>query len=97
MGHFRIIQQNFALLGISANQSRFNWKSAMAFSSYGLAMSLCSAFLFLDANTFLEYTMNIFTTSTVLTSWIICLVLLVQKDKIFEMMIEFEAYYDKSE
>lgn len=96
MKHFQIVRKNFALLGINANQSRFNHKSAFAFSIYSLNVTLCGAFLFSDDNTFLEYTMNVFITTSIITAWVDFLVIFLQKDKIFKMMFEFEEYYDKS-
>lgn len=93
---FQIIQKNFALLGISSNQSLCNRQSVVAFSIYGFASIFSSAFLFFKANTFLEYTMNVFVTTTIFAIWIAFTVILFKKQNLFQLIDEFERLFDKS-
>lgn len=89
---FRIVEKNFARLGMSSQQPRLNWQSAISFSFFSLALFCASFFFFFKANTFIEYTLNIFVTITIFTAWIGYIVMLLQKQQMFQLIDEIEVY-----
>lgn len=93
---FQVVQKNFAILGISPNQSYWNVNSKMAFFTYNLNTALGIMFLFLEANTFLKYTMNIYVTATVFLLSINHSATLFQKEKLFKLIDEMEKFGDES-
>ena len=97
MKFFQVVQANFALLGISSNQSRCNEKSAITCLIFGLAITFGILYLFFKANTFLEYTMSIFVTSTLCGLWFDFLSMLIQKQRLFELISESEEFVEKSQ
>ena len=94
---YQIVQKNFEILGISPNKSYWNKKSAKSFFIFNLVLISSILFLVLKANTFLEYTMNIYITTVVFAMWIGFIAMLFQKENIFQMMIRFEEFLNKSE
>lgn len=96
MKRFQIIQKNFARLGISSSQSRWNRQSAITFSFYTLAVTSGGLFFFLTANTFLEYTLIIFATITMFGVLIDFLFILFQKKQLFDLIDALEGFFDES-
>lgn len=94
---FRIVVKNFARLGMSPHESRFNRKSAIVFFFFSVALLCASVFFFFMSKDFIEYTLNTFVTITIFTGWINYIVMLLQKDQLFELIDDFEAYADESE
>ena len=94
---FQIIQKNFAFLGIRPIQPRFNWRSVTIFHIFTLAITFSAVFLFFKANTFLEYAQNAYVTTTVFTVWIGFLSFLIQKQKLFQLIDDFEKCADERE
>lgn len=94
---FQVVQKNFARLGISPNQSHYNRLTAISFCSYSLGTISASVFLIFDASTFLEFAMNMFVTSTMFACWFGYIVILFQKQQIFQFFDNFERFFDKSE
>ena len=94
---YQIVQKNFALLGISPNQSRCNQKSVFIFFILSLAITLGAVFIFFKANTFLEYTQNIYITITFFGMYISFLAILFQKGELFELIDYMEKNADESE
>lgn len=97
MKYFQIVQKKFDHLGISSIRSRCDGKSAKVFFILSLAIILGILFLFFEANTFLEYTINIYITTVVLACGISNTVVLFKKEKIFESIDNFEKFFDESE
>lgn len=89
--------ENLALMGINPDQSLFNVKFlvALAFNIENIGGNF--AFLFHEANTFIEYANSIFLTSTV-TTVAVCFVLMASnKSHIFETIGSFGQLVEKSE
>lgn len=96
---FQIAQIYFAYLGInSSNQSRFfNGKSAVALFIFSLATVMAIVFLFFEAETFLEYTMNFYTIAAVSGCCIAFTGILFKREQLFELIDKFEKLIDASE
>lgn len=94
---FQIIQDNFAFVGISSNQPYWNAESAKTLFIFSLFTALGAMFLFFKANTFLEYTMNIYVTTAVLGTGISFLAMLHRKETLFELIDRLEEFVDESE
>lgn len=93
----QIVQTNFAILGISSNQSNLNRKSAMGIIVGGLAATSSAMFLLFKANSFVEY-VNSFYVTTVLVAFYICFaVLLFSKEKIFKLIDKVDECVEGSE
>lgn len=94
---FGIVQANFASLSISSSQPRFNIKSAMVFLSIGLAAVSCAAFLFFEANTFMEYINTAYATSVMIGCFIGFTIFVFKKEKFLQTIHELEKIVVKSE
>ena len=88
---FQIVRKNLAILGIDANYSRLNRKSAITWFSDALAITLSILFIIFKANTFLEYSMNIYITLTMSVIWISFMIMLYKKVKLFKLIDAMEA------
>lgn len=94
---FQVVQEKFAFLGICAKQSLSNnVKSVMVFVIVGLGTAVGIVFLLFKANTFLEYTMNIYITTTLFGVWIEFIAIIFQKKNLFKLIDEIEEFYHKS-
>lgn len=62
---FQILQNNFARLGITSKRPRWNRQSTMVSLLYSATLLWCSGFLFFAASTLLDYTLNIFITTSI--------------------------------
>lgn len=94
---FQVIQDNFAFVGISSNQPHWNAKSANTLFIFSLFTVFGAMFLFFEAHTFLEYTMNIYVTTAVLGTGISFLAMLLQEESLFELIDRLEEFVDESE
>lgn len=94
---FQVIQDDVAFVGISPNRPHWNEKSAKSLFIFSLFTALGGIFLFFKANSFLEYTMNIYVTTAVFGTGISFLAMLYQKEKFFELINRFEEFAEKSE
>lgn len=94
---FQIVQKNFLVLGISSNQSRFNGKLAKTCLIYSLGSISSVAFLFFEAETFIEYTSNIYVTTalTGISTYFIFWILKLQN--FFKLIDNIERFYEESE
>ena len=94
---YQVCQKNFEFLGLIPNQPRCNQKSVTTFLILTLTFTLDAVFLFFKANTFLEYTQNAYITTTVFAAWIGFIIMVLQKQKLFELIDHMEKYGDESE
>lgn len=94
---YQVIQENWAFLGIRRDQPFFNEKSIRTFLLYGFAINSASLFLFFNANTFLEYTQNIYVNCAVLVICAVFTITLFQREKLFKFIDYMERHIDQSE
>lgn len=98
MKAFQTVQNNLAVLGVNLNsaQSRLNRKLIKTCFIYYLSSTLATAFLFLEAEDFWQYTMNIYitTSSIMISSHFVCLIFKVKK--FFTLIDDIENIFDKS-
>lgn len=64
---------------------------------FGFSISLSIVFLLFEANTFLEYTLNIYVDTTELGACIAFTAILFKREKLFELINEFVEFVDESE
>lgn len=87
---FRIIQKNFAILGITSAQSiqkhPFNRQIVLLYSIYGSTWISSVLFLFQKANTFEEYTNNIYITSAAAIVMFSFTIIVFKMSKLFEFV-----------
>lgn len=87
---FQSVQETFATLGITLNQSMknnpFNTRTLAAFSSYILTVTLYTVFLFHDAKTFWEYTDNIYTNSATIVIVVCYVIIALNMEKCFALI-----------
>lgn len=93
--HF--FKENFKHLGMNSNQSHINTKSTTVIFVKILYITMCIAFLFFEANIFLEYVVNIFLTTIVIGCCISYVVVLFKKDKLFKFMENCTEFFNESE
>lgn len=97
---FRTIQKNYARLGIVPNQSKcFRAKFCLVMACLVYCSSTTSSVLFLifEANTFTEFVNNIYITSAAIMINIFFIVIIIERDKLFEFIINIENLIDESE
>lgn len=101
MRPFQIIQEKFAIFGITAAQSiqkqPFNRKVLLAYFIYSYGWTSSAVFLIQKANTFEEYTSNIYiTTATAII--IFCFTVVVSRmSKLFEFIDACEEIIDRGD
>ena len=87
---FQEIQKKFAILGITKAQSiqkqPFNRKISWVYFMYAFTWVSCVAFLFKKANTFEEYTNNIYITSGATVVLFFFTIIIFKTAKIFEFI-----------
>lgn len=87
---FHSTQESFAILGITLDQSMqnnpFSKRVLAAFSSYILTIALYTVFLFRDANTFWEYTDNIYTNSATMVIVACFIIVVFNMEKCFALI-----------
>lgn len=96
----KIIQsgmEHLAIIGVTPNQNLINVKFlvALIFNIENVSGNL--AFLFHEANTFVEYANSIFLTSTVTVVAVCFLMMATNKSVIFHTIESFEELVEKSE
>lgn len=95
---FQNIQKNFSILVIASNQTkRIRTKLAITLIIYGLTTTSSVLFLVFTANTFIEFTTNIYITSAFGVICIIFTVIAVKQENLFHLIDDFEKFIDKSE
>lgn len=94
----QIVKKNFEFLGIGSKRSfSNNIKSVIAILIFSLSTSLGTVFLLFEANTFLEYTTNIYVTTTTFGALVEFISILFQKKNLFKLIDEMENFVDTSE
>lgn len=96
----KIIQSGLeylAVMGVSHSASLINVKFLVALFFNVVNVSGNFAFLFHEANSFLEYANSIFLTSTVTTVAVCFLMMALSRELIFETIGSFEKLIEKSE
>lgn len=98
---FQSVQENFATLGITREQSirnnPFNARMLAAFSTYILMIASIAVFFFHDANTFWEYTNNIYNLSAIILIFISFVTVVFNMRKCFALIDSCAAVVAKSE
>lgn len=90
------VQKKYAILGICSNQSKCNRKSVLMCLIYSLGCTLSALFLFYEANSFQEYTNNIYITSALAMCVTFFAIVVVKMRKLFEMIDNMEKSIDES-
>lgn len=97
---FPIIRKNFEILGIilqHQQQSSFNKQIFFISFSYGLSCISYSLFLFYGANTFWEYTNNIYTNSATILIVICFVIINFRMKNLSELIDNCEKYIENNE
>lgn len=94
---FQMVQENFAYLGISPCESCWNKKSAKAIYIFASFAVLGTVYLFFNATTFLEYTMNVYVTTAVFGTGLVFIAMLLQKERLFKLIEDLEKFVEESE
>lgn len=97
MEFFRQNQENFATLGISSKQSRINGKSMTICLIYGVGLSLSTIYLISEANSFQEYTSNLYITTALTVGLTYYTIMIVNIEKYVKLIKNVRKYIDKSE
>lgn len=94
---FQLIQKNFSVLGITSNQTKYSRiKLVMTLIIYGLITTSSILFLVFEADTFDEFTNNIYITSGCVMMCIIFVIMAFKQGKLFELIDSFDKFIDKS-
>lgn len=87
---FQSVQENFAVIGVTLDQSMkinpFNERILAALLSYTLNVASYIVFLFHDATTFLEYTYNIYANSATILILICYIIVIFKMKKCFALI-----------
>ena len=94
---FRTVQEKLTILGIGPNQSKSNGKLVMTCLIFGLVATSSTIFLVAKANTFHEYTSNVYVTTGVIMLCITLAVMIFNMEFFFKLIDDFGKYIDKSE
>lgn len=99
MALFRLIRKNFESLGISLHQSKHRFNTKIVFISFSHCLNCVSYFLFLfyEANTFWDYTNNIYAFSTAILIVTCFTIVIFQMRNLFELIDICEKFVDKIE
>ena len=94
-------QHDFAALGLSPHQSStqnslFNSKNVFGLFTLILAFILSSAYIFYEANTFLEYTVSSYVSSSYLLAIVIFTIFIWKSRMLFKFMHDVEKIVNKS-
>lgn len=93
---FQVIQKNFEVLGISPNQRSTNGKLVATSLIYGLSITSSAVFLFFEAESFLEYTSNIYITTAIGVICTYFIIWLIKLEKFFKFIENLESFFGKS-
>lgn len=96
MKPFQIVKKNLAVLGLAANQPVFNKKLVKICLFYSLDFTLSAVFLFLKAETFLEYTSNIYVTTSLLVICSYFVIWILKLEKFFGLIDTIQRFIGKS-
>lgn len=96
MNVFQAVQKNFGILGICRNQSRFNGRSLMVCLTSGLGTIVSALFLIYDANSFQQYTDNLYITSALAVGFFCISNLILKVNDLFALIDEIETTLDQS-
>lgn len=89
-------QKNFEILGICSNQPRFNGKCVVAAFIYGLGAIFSTMFVIRDAETFQDYTNNLYITTALIVG-VFCTANTIFKAKeLFVLVDNIEKSFDRS-
>lgn len=94
---FQVVQKNFAIVGISQNQPESTGKLVKTCSIYGLTFTLSALYLFFEAESFLEYTSNIYVTTAIAVISTYCIILILKLKKFFNLIEKLEKLIGNSE
>lgn len=98
---FQSVQENFAVIGVTSDQSMqsnaFNNRILAAVSTYTLNVALYIVFLFHDASTFGEYTYNIYSNSATILILICYIIVVFKMNKCFALIDRCATVVAKSE
>lgn len=95
---FQTIQKNHAIVGIvprKQNQS-FNGRLVVTFSLFGLSFTSSAIFLFYKANSFLDYSNNMYITTGQAMLFIVCTIIIFKKAKLFQFIDHLEKSLNQS-
>lgn len=98
---FQIAQKKIAILGITSAQSTqktpFNWKIIRVYFIYGVAWTSSALFLFKEAETFDEYTNNIYITSATAMIMFCFTVVVFKMAKLFQFISDCGKVTERGE
>lgn len=90
------VQKNFVILGIRADQARINRKSLVASLLYGLGTTSSVVFLIREADTFEEYTNNLYVTSAFAVGFTYYTIMVYKMEKIFKLIKDLKEKIEES-
>lgn len=97
----RFILSKFTSVGIASNQSTIKWhinrRVIVVYSIYGCALTMSAAYLYYDANTFEEYTNNIYITTAFSVIIFIFTIFVLNMTKLFELVDNFGQLVERGE
>lgn len=94
---FQTIQKNHAIVGIRSNQTHaINGRVVVTFSIYVLGFTSCAIYLFHEANTFFEYSSNMFLTTGLIMIIVVYAIIFFKITKLFELISDCERVFDRS-
>lgn len=93
---FQVVQKNFAVFGIAANRPIFNKKLVKICLYYGVDLTLSTVYLVFEAETFLEYTSNIYVTTALLVICSYFAIWILKLEKFFALIDDVERFIRES-
>lgn len=97
MKFFRKIQKNFAILGISTNQPRINGKTLTMCLILGTGLISSAVFLIYEADSFQEYTNNLYITTALMVCFTYYLIMIFNMENYTKLIRNVRNYIEKSE
>lgn len=95
---FQLIQKNYEILGISSIEAEFSQrKLVMTSLVFGLTTTSSCAFLIFQANTFNQFTMNIYISSACVIICIAFTIIALNQEKFFKLIDDYEKFIHESE
>lgn len=96
MKSFQTIKESLSVRGMSSNRSKFNKELIKTGTVYYLTSIISIAYLFCEAKTFIEFTQNIYITSSVMIVSYYFTFFISKMEKFFELIQRIEKIFDKS-
>lgn len=94
----RTVQQNFVYLGIScSNQLSINAQYVGTCLIYGVGITFSAIFLFREANSFQEYTDNLYITTSLVVGFCCITNIFLKVNELFQLIDKLEKTIEKSE